>query len=87
MYLKVKVTRKHIKVGMRSDSEYCPIAVAVRGAGAIAVGVETEDIYWADAAGNHFYATLPRKAQKFISDFDSGLHVYPIEFSIRTKRQ
>lgn len=87
MYLKVKVTRKLIKAGTRHNSECCPIALAVRGAGAIFVGVGSVDIDWADAEGNHFYTALPRKARKFISDFDSGLDVCPIEFSIRrTKR-
>lgn len=77
----ITVTRADIKAGNRKnpDCRNCPIALAVRRIHpAWAVG--REKLF--DYLSMETITTLPRRAQKFIDDFESGNKVAPFKFAI-----
>ena len=79
--MKIRVTRKHIKDGIRQHNCACPIALAVRET------LKRDDVRvanWRIAIGDG-WTDLPVVAVDFISDFDSGLgrrHLQPFEFEL-----
>jgi hypothetical protein len=79
----VRVTRKHIRMGMPGAVRTCPIANAVRDFmkgyrdGTIAV---TDACIW---IGPHKFVT-PCRASRFIYAFDKGRKVKPFAFRLRS---
>ena len=79
--IKIKVGRKHIANGIKEDAEYCPIALAMQGAGLKLVDVQPENAtYYRDSYYHN--VPLPVEAKIFVNEFDSGKNVMPFEFVI-----
>ena len=94
--LLVKVTRKHINKGLRFNSQYCPVALALteqiklgdkqyfRVCSDIAdIYIKTGKISYSIKPIERYY--LPIIAQLFIDDFDRGKFVMPIAFELKVK--
>ena len=80
---KVRVTRKHIKMGMPAAAASCPIALAVRD---YMKGYEYGTIYVDHeyiGIGPHGFL-CPRKVKRFIEAFDAGRPVEPFTFLLRS---
>jgi len=79
--LTIRVTKKNIEEGMLADIQTCPIALACN---AKKRGWKIRDIFITkfEFFGKNV-ATLPKKAQEFISRFDRGLEVKPFSFKIK----
>jgi hypothetical protein len=87
--LKVKITKKHIKNGLRRNAQSCPIALAIRDTKKFNVySVNTYDTIVYD---DHYRYTLKpsAKATEFIRNFDLGLAVEEctVIFTVRDEYQ
>lgn len=78
--LKVTVTRDHIKRGKPGESEYCPIALALKGMGKRHVQVGEVCCCWDGGT-----ADLPLKSTKFIERFDAKKPVKPFSFTLNVE--
>lgn len=78
--LKVSVTKSNIQKGVCHSTSLCPIARAVRGKGFKRVNVNGLDIQIGREGHGMKIYELPRKAQRFVMNFDDGLKVNPITF-------
>lgn len=84
--IKVKVKRKHIKKGNQGEGGSCPIYWAMHDMGFRKHHVSGDcGIYLSKNAfrDSHGDIRTPKKANKFITDFDAGKPVSPLEFNIR----
>jgi hypothetical protein len=71
--IRVEVTPRNIKRGVRKDTQQCPIAIAIRReTGARMAQVQGEDAYVQLRNGNDAWFRLPLTAQRFIEKFDEG---------------
>jgi hypothetical protein len=75
----IDVTEKHIKNGIRLESDCCPIALALKDSGWTHARV-TNDVCEVD----DMWFSLPRSAQRFVSSVDSGRPVKPFRFRLDT---
>ena len=78
--IKVKVTKKHIKCGVKGNEYLCPIARAVRALGYKRVSVDSVSII----TRNQTFS-VPYQAGDFIWDFDKGQKVRPFTFIARSE--
>lgn len=89
MKVNVEVTQEDIDKGIREDSCECPIARALKRFGYRSVDVEDDCAGFyvknADKSGmcTSYLFYLPKKAIKFVSKFDNGEQVAPINFVLR----
>jgi hypothetical protein len=81
----ITVTEKHIQDGIREDCNSCAIALALRDAG----GFTSVHVYEARKleCDGFRYTVCPlnyshKEINTWIDQFDSGIHVQPIEFEI-----
>lgn len=82
--MKVEIKKSHIKRGKALDKCMCPVALALKAKGCKSVIVDDEAMSFR-IKGNHAFArALPQDVQRFISDFDRGLQVYPLTFHVDT---
>ncbi len=82
-YVTVRVTRYFITRGVKRSSGSCPIALAGDSATKkMQTFVAREHLKLRHDYGEKIMA-LPKKAQKFIEDFDSGKPVRPFSFRVR----
>lgn len=80
MYIEISVSKQDIVNGWSHDERYCPIARAVQRAFErkyrrrkvqwVAVGAGKADVYLDN--DNRYIAKLPKHANEFIGQFDSG---------------
>ena len=75
----IKVTQQHIDAGASDDQSLCPIALAIRSAGAEVVNVHQEVINntWENIWDGCNHTT---RSKKFVTDFDAGKKVKPQNF-------
>lgn len=86
--MKITVTQEHINRGIVKSAYQCPIAQALQAKKkrSVIVGPDQFSFLGNDPLQpwvNVIHYTLPKVAQKFISAFDSGIPVQPIEFTAR----
>lgn len=83
----INVTEEDIKAGVQGHCELCAVAMAIRRATGrdeiytYGMFVRTEK----SADSRHIIGELPAVAIHFISEFDSGKNVKPIQFEIEIK--
>lgn len=84
MKVKIKVTDKHIKKGIDGSTTHCPISLALsddKSLNVLAVSTGFHFCYM-HTEKDTYRADLTKKARKFISDFDSGKKVKPMEATL-----
>lgn len=79
--LTIKVTQKHINLGVGSSLQACPIALALRGLGLRHVTVA--DTLHFSHGPDHYVLESPTVAKKFMSRFDLAKKVKPFQFTVR----
>lgn len=82
--MKISVTKKDIAGGKPGNGGLCPIALAVKRNGATDVcvdGAVADGTY----KGHSFWVNLPKKAKVFVKQFEQGLAVKPISFTLNIK--
>ncbi len=81
--MKLNITEDHIKNGKPEESEYCPIALAVKEQfqNTSSIWVSSNFIYLRVCNECKTYK-LPANAQLFIRNFDSNLSVEPITIEL-----
>jgi hypothetical protein len=80
--MKIQITEKCIKNGIRRDVHCCPIALALQRAGLRDVHVSNRYIQ-GNGKFKHYAFKLPRKAIAFIWDFDRKKPVKPFAFVLK----
>lgn len=80
--LTIHVTQEDIDRGIRRNCGECPIALAIKRAGAVSVDAEHGVISLGDAEHNRFRFHTPSDASKFMADFDKCLPVTPFTFTL-----
>lgn len=87
--VELNITSKDIKNGVRGEGDSCPIARAALKAGFTGVNVDDtlafdikDPVYGTDEV----YLSLPKKALKFIENFDEGKTVKPFKLRLRIKQ-
>lgn len=75
MKIIIKVTKKHIKLGICDSNDQCPIALALLDRGYTSVSVGPREI----EVNTRIWKPSPNAAQ-FIQDFDQGKTVKPQTF-------
>ncbi len=82
----IKVEQQDIDSGIKGDSDFCPVALAVKRLyPKHPVDVGGSFICWLGTHTSFSYTRcmeLPEKAQQFILDFDHGKKVKPLTFEI-----
>ena len=81
MKVKVNVTQNHIQRGRRSNSNYCPIALALKET----LGLKTVSVSDGVLFGGGYErlrVQLPLHARKFIRAFDDKKAVKPFSFTL-----
>lgn len=74
--VRVEVTADDIALGESKDCERCPIALALKRAGALSVQVG-DDLITADFGDGELEASPPKEALRFIAAFDAGGYGVP----------
>jgi hypothetical protein len=89
MKIQISVTQEDIKHGIRKAQLSCPIARAVRRHlpnlkvfGQVCVGDKNVGFYKPNESTATTIVTLPKKASKFVRDFDRLRDVKPFNFSL-----
>ena len=77
MTITVNVTERDIAFGTRNACEYCPIARALARA---IDGKPSVHLSYAMIGESRY--NLPREAIQFVVDFDAGLPVRPLSFTL-----
>ena len=77
--MKVRVTARDIKRGMKGDIDNCPIALALRRH----KGMEDAEVGGLASVRRLAVGSLPLEAVKFVGDFDAGKRVKPFEFELK----
>ena len=80
----ITVTQNDINLGTPSESDSCPIALAITSSGFYHVFVEDEKIEWFSKY-NRRSMIPPKKVRQFIERFDAGKPVRPFSFQLRWK--
>lgn len=78
-YVTVTVTNELIQLGVRSSTNNCPLALAIRSQLGV-TEVHVEEDHW--DRGLNTEAPLSEKAQRFIRRFDAGEPVTPQRFRL-----
>lgn len=84
MKLKINVTKWDISNGTAGNSAFCPVALAF-----VRAGIKKVEVNYVDftASSNGKFYDLPKKAQKFIDDFDSDAPVKPFSFNVNIPKK
>lgn len=69
--MKIRVTAKHIREGVRLDTRYCPVALAIKEEGYSDVHVDDSSV---SIEKIHYNI---RRGTRFINRFDDALKVKP----------
>jgi hypothetical protein len=78
--MKVKITEQHVQKGQRCESNFCPIALALKERfDDPSVGSHGGSIL---QQGRRSFFMLDPKGRKFVADFDKGLPVEPCELNL-----
>jgi len=80
MHLDIAVTQADIYNGIKGDCNCCPVALAVKRAGGLAVRVSQE--IEADFDGDLHSFGIPPELVAFITAFDDGRDVEPISCTL-----
>ncbi len=83
--MKITVTKRHIKKGLRGVPDRCPIALALKEKIHQKVTVGCREIYYRfqSKPSNRFRsAFLPLSAAQFVDDFDLDHKVKPFTFEV-----
>ena len=80
MMMKLTVTEKHIRDGIRGKPKSCPIALALCEAGYEDCFVGPSVVSFADSDSK-----LPKVARLFVFDFDHEIDVQPIAFELKVQ--
>jgi len=80
--IEVNVRKSHIDNGIESESDGCPVALALK-AMRFTPFVETSFITASRRGKNFRVSQLPIRVAKFIENFDSGLLVKPFKFKLK----
>lgn len=88
MLIEVEVTQEDIARGVRWNTMFCPISLAIqRRTGESRVHVYTGEsrvhVYRDSVDVGHHHLLLPTKARRFVTDFDRGTPRKPLKFTIR----
>lgn len=82
MKITIKVTKDHIKNGIRNSYSESPLVIALRDAGCMG-DVYTETTFTMFRyKGMRFMFATPEKLSRFLIDFDSKKKVEPFEFEL-----
>lgn len=81
MKLKINVTKDDIRNGIPSMTTACPIARAFKRVKILNVRVHNTSYKVKDLTYR-----LPKKAQRFINDFDNGYFVEPFSFNVGIRK-
>lgn len=81
----VRVTEDHIAEGTLADPECCPIALALESAGMDLASVNEYQASF-DCEGKFYLVGLPRRASRFVRDYDRLRPVKPFAFRLRLDR-
>lgn len=81
--VRVEVTARDIRLGVRGDTCRCPIARALKRATRCKEAVS--GLWWCtvETAEHEFRADTPRVALRFMGAFDDGQPVKPFTFTLR----
>lgn len=74
--MKIQVTQEDIDNGESGNGYLCPIAIALKRAGFKSPAV------WDFIDDGDYQIKTPKKAFKWLLDFDTGIEVTPFEFEI-----
>lgn len=85
MKYKICVTNKDIDRGAPKSVWQCPIAIALKRKFAKFTPSVSEVEFSLWFKGDQEFYSLPRKAEKFIQDFDNGKKVKPFSFCVNLK--
>ena len=81
--MRIRVTKQHIKYGIRGSTSWCPVARACRASGLQGADVGDDELdFMVEAFSRRVRTALPPEAIQFIADFDDGKSVAPFEFEI-----
>lgn len=83
--MKIRVTKEHIKKGIRTSPSQCPVARALKAKGLVNVGVTEDDINWNKRGGPYQWAATPPTVTEFIRAFDKKQPVKPFSFQLEVK--
>ena len=83
----IDVTQEHIDMGLPMAPDYCPVALAMLGAGLDAPTVNVDRIHWegVDDMGHLLYtrARVPADVAHFVNKFDAGIkQLRPFTFTL-----
>lgn len=78
----VSVTKDHIKKGVKSEKDCCPMALAMKDAGCKDVIVDRTAMFFRETNGDENAIVLPDDVKRFVDDFDRGMKVKPITFKL-----
>lgn len=81
MNLTIDVREEHIQQGCPRMANHCPVSLAARDVGLLAVHAEHDWMYWL-GAGRKQFAQLPPIARVFVRAFDKRKPVDPFSFEI-----
>jgi len=79
--LKVRVTAKDIRAGVREKAEWCPVALAIGRVTGVRPSVYADHVR-VYVEGGFYEVTLPGKVLRFIDSFDNNTHVEPFTFTL-----
>jgi len=77
--MKIHVTEKHIRSGVRGSCSSDPISLAMKDAGLLKPWVSPDHITW-DENHKHHSVETPDSVLYFIEMFDNNGYVVPFEF-------
>lgn len=84
--MKITVTQQNIDEAVHNNAECCPIALAVKdttGNDVARVLVDDEFVWIHSVNSPSEVYSLPKAAQNFVVNFDSGRIVRPMEFELK----
>lgn len=79
--MRISVTQDHIDRGVKGDSCYCPVAIAMREADYRSPKVGRVSVRF-DWDGGRAVLPVPYSVKTFVYRFDAGLDVWPFEFEL-----
>lgn len=85
--LKVHVTASHIRRGKRAQTDFCPIALAIRAAlprqSGFVPEVRDDEVRLVNSVQIPIFQATNRKAENFVNRFDEKQKVKPVTMTLR----